>query len=67
MAWRGDAEEYRTERGCTGGEEGRDEKCDVVATVEGGELAGASSQQATRASSSKAGKNGEAECATHHE
>ena len=60
-------DERSTERGRAGGEESRDEKCDVVAAVESGEGAGACDQQSARDSGSEAGKDGETQRAAHHE
>src|ERR1700676_4635950 len=65
--WCSEAQERGAERGRADGEESRDEKCDVVAAVEGGEGAEACTHQAIRASGGEAGQDGEAERAAHHE
>src|ERR1700730_608599 len=64
---RGEAQERGAERGRASGEDSRDEKGDVVPTVEGGEVIEACTHQAVRASGGEAGQDGEAERTAHHE
>lgn len=70
LIWRGrhaEVQERGTEYGRASGEDGRDEKCNLITTVEGGEMAGTRTQRAVRASGGEAGKDGETRRATHHE
>src|SRR6266516_3287269 len=70
LVWRGrcgEAQERGAEHGRTDGEESRDEKCNLVAAVDGGEGVESCAQQGVCASGGEAGKDGETERTTHHE
>src|SRR5205823_1701850 len=70
LLWRGrcgEAQERGAEHGRTDGKESRDEKCNLVAAVEGGEMIETCTHQAVRVSGGEAGKDGETERTAHHE